>query len=242
MKFKSTLLLLLTCMGPQLFAQSTTSETNIVTVGSDITSSYLWRAIPQGTGPAIQPWGDISYHGVSVGTWGSYELTGNFKEIDVYAKYTYRSLTLQVVDLFFPDYPGLNQNYLNFKKESTGHAAEIGFSFNGTEDLPFSLFTGVIAYGRAIDPKPNDPQTNNHSAYLELNYLGTTRNLSYNVFAGMTPTSSSLYGTSGFSVFNIGVSAKKNIDITARFSVPFKLTLALNPNKEKLNLSASISL
>lgn len=224
------------------FAQENKPSDFNLAFGADLTSSYLWRGLPQGKGPAIQPWGELSYKGVTLGAWGSQELTGDFKEVDIYAKYTYRNISLQLIDLFFPEFEGLDQHYFNFKNSTTGHAAELGLSYNGSESCPFTLFGGMILYGTAIDPKNGNATKLNRSTYFEVNYLGKFKDYSYNLFAGLTPTRSSLYMTSGFSVFNAGVCAKKTIKVTQDFSVPLKLTLATNPANEKIFMTVMISL
>lgn len=217
------------------------SELNM-SFGADLTSSYLWRGLPQGTLPALQPWGELSYKGFTLGTWGSYELAGGFKEIDIYAKYTLKNFSLQFVDLYFPDYVGLNPDYFNFKKAETGHAAELGLSYNGSEKIPFTVYGGMIIYGAAIDPKVSNATELNKSVYVEVNYLGTLNDINYNVFAGFTPTESLLYGSSQFAFINVGVSAKKALKITDHFSLPLKLTLAANPNSNKFYMAFAISL
>jgi hypothetical protein len=242
MKTKITFLFLFTIISLPGFSQENKKSKVNCSVGTDLVSSYLWRGYPQGNAPAIQPWTELSFKGFSIGAWGSFEFTGNFKEIDVYAKYTYKWISLQFVDLFFPDYPGLDQNYFNFKNSTTGHASELGLSFNGTEKIPVSVFAGMIMYGTPIDHSVSDTNKLNRSMYFEVNYLGNAKDFSYNVFAGFTPTSSVLYGTTGFSAINLGASVKKSIKITESFSLPLKLTLAANPVSKKLHLAFILSL
>lgn len=242
MKTKMLLCSLFTFATIGLFAQETRPSNFNLSVGADITSSYMWRGIAQGTGPALQPWGEFSYKNLTFGTWASQELTGNFKEVDLYAKYTYKDFSLMFIDLFFPDYPGLNQDAYNFNNKTTGHAAELELIFNGTENLPFTVMGGVMVYGVAIDPKKSDATKLNNSTYFEVNYLGKLKDYSYNVFAGFTPSESALYYTSGFSVFNLGLSAKKSIKVTDSFSMPLKVTLGTNPAIQKTYVTFSLSL
>jgi hypothetical protein len=238
------LVLFLALLAISLYGLAQVNETYKIncSIGTDVVSSYIWRAMPQGNAPAIQPYGELSYKGLAVGTWGSYEFKGDFNEIDLYAKYTLSSFSLLFTDLFFPGYPGLDQNYFNFNNATTGHAAELGLSFNGTEKIPLSVYAGIILYGTAIDPETDNPNKLNRSVYLECNYWGQIKDVSCNIFAGLTPGSSALYQTNGFSLFNIGVSAKKSVKITDSFSVPVKLTLATHTANKKLLLAVAISL
>lgn len=213
-----------------------------ISIGMDFASMYLWRGLEQGTGPVIQPWGEFSYKGFTLGAWGSYELKGEFKEVDLYAKYNYKDFSLQFVDLFLPDYEGLNPDYFNFSNETTGHISELALSFNGSEKIPFSVYGGIILYGVSIDHQPNDTTASNFSTYLEINYLGRIKDYSYNVFAGFTPTASNLYETEKFSFINVGLSAQKVIKITSEFEIPIKLILATNPASKKIFMSLIISI
>jgi len=240
MKAEITIIFILFFMGIGSNAQDK-NEVNI-SLGTDIASSYLWRGLPQGTMPALQPWSELTYKGFSLGAWGSYELGGTFKEIDIYAKYTLNSFSLQFVDLYFPDFAGLNPDYFNYKNSETGHAAELALSFNGTSKIPFTVYGGMIVYGTAIDPKVSDAVKLNKSAYFEVNYLGSVKDVNYTIFAGLTPTESVLYGTSQFSFINVGLSLKKAIKITEQFSLPLKLTLAANPESNKFYMAAIVSL
>lgn len=240
MKTQIILLSLLMMSITSLQAQEK-SEVNI-SLGADLASSYIWRGFQQGTMPAVQPWGELSYKGFALGTWGSYELGGTNKEIDVYAKYTVSNFSLQFIDLFFPDFAGLNQDYFNFKNAETGHAAELALSYNGSETIPFSVYGGIILYGAAIDPQVSDFSKVNKSTYFEINYLGNAKSLNYNIFAGFTPTQSVLYASSKFSFINVGASLKKSIQFTDKFELPLKLTIASNPTSKKLFLALVASL
>jgi hypothetical protein len=225
-------------------AQETKPKNCNVAIGADLASMYLWRGMQQGSAPALQPWGEFSYKGLTLGTWGSYEFSGNFKEIDLYAKYTYKDFSLLFIDFFYPDDSLLDQNYYNFDTKTTGHASELGLSFNGNEKIPFSVYGGVFLYGTPIDNKVIDSATieMNYSSYFEINYLGKHNDYTYNVFMGFTPTESNLYQTTGFAVFNVGLSAKKTVKVTSDFSIPIKLTLATNPEAKKIFIAFILSI
>ena len=241
-RIRLSALIILSCLTLGGFAQEAGRNNYNLTVGADLASSYLWRGFELGEGPAVQPWGEFSYKGFTLGAWGSYEFAGGFKEVDIYGKYTLKDFSLLFVDLFFPGYDGLNQNYFNFNNTTTGHSAELGLSFNGNKNIPFSVYGGVILYGAAVDPDPDDSSRVNYSPYLEVKYLGSIKDYTYNVFAGLTPFQSTLYDTGGFGVINLGVSAQKTVKVTETFSLPMKLTVATNPALEKIYMTFVISL
>ena len=97
-------LLLLMVIGPNVKAQE-------MSIGLDIYSSYVWRGIKFGTGPAFQPTVEFSAGGFALGVWGSYCVSDDeAAEADLYASYGFdlgenASLSLTVTDYYFPS-PG----------------------------------------------------------------------------------------------------------------------------------------
>ena len=240
---KITLTILTVFIGIALnsFAQETKPKNCTLAVGADFASMYLWRGIQMGNAPAVQPWGEFSYKGLTLGTWGSYDFTNSYNEVDMYVKYTYKTFTLMFTDLFTPGLEGLDQNYFNFFNDSSSHVSELGLSFNGSEKIPFSVSGGVLVYGLAFDHKVSDSTAFNYSSYFEINYLGKLNEYSYNVFIGFTPAESYFYATNDFSVINVGLSAKKAIKVTDDFAIPVKLTLAANPESKKIFMALLVS-
>ena len=242
MRIKLTILLILFGITLNSYSEEKIQKKSTISMGVDLASMYLWRGFDLGNGPAIQPWGEFSYKNFAFGSWGSYELTGTFKEVDLYAKYTHKDFSLLFTDLFFPGFEGLNQNYFNFKNQTTGHCAELGLSFNGSEKVPLSIYGGFILYGVAHDSGSVNTGKVNHSPYLEVKYLGTLNDCAYNIFAGFTPVKSTLYQTDGPAVFNFGLGAQKSVKVTPDFTFPVKLTLGSNPVIGKIYLAVIISL
>jgi hypothetical protein len=76
MKIRVTVLLFLSVLASDAFAQETEVKKCDLSIGADFASMYLWRGIALGTAPAVQPWGEFSYKGLTLGAWGSYEFTG----------------------------------------------------------------------------------------------------------------------------------------------------------------------
>jgi hypothetical protein len=237
-----TILLLLASASMKLTAQEDASKVGNLSIGMDLASSYLWRGFQFGTAPAFQPWGEYSYKGFAVGAWGSYEWTGNYQEVDLYAKYTAGDFTLSLTDLFFPGYVGLDQNFFNFKNGTTGHTAELGLAFNGNDKIPVSLYGGILLYGAPVDPKSGDSTQVNHSMYVEANYNGTIQDITYHLFLGLTPSESIFYQAKGFGVCNVGVTAQKSVPITKDYSLPVKLTLSTNPMQKQVFMAFILSI
>lgn len=240
---KIRLTFLMTFLGIVLIsmAQDAKPKNCKISLGADFASMYLWRGFELGNSPAIQPWAEFSYKNLTVGTWGSYDFTNTYKEVDLYAKYTYKAFTLMFLDLYTPSYEGFDKDFFNFTGDTSSHVSELALTFNGTEKIPFSVSGGVLLYGLGWDYKVNDSTAFNYSSYFEVNYLGQLEDISYNLFAGFTPTESVFYQTDGFSFINIGVSAKKEIKVTDSFSIPAKLTMATNPESKNLYVAILLS-
>ena len=64
----ASVLLLITFI-PNVNAQE--EESSPWSASLDIYSSYIWRGLKFGSGPAFQPSGEFSTGGLSIGAWGS---------------------------------------------------------------------------------------------------------------------------------------------------------------------------
>ena len=101
--FIAASLLLLISIAPVTKAQ----EWN---AGLDIYSSYIWRGLKFGTGPAFQPSVEFSAGGFAIGGWGSFSAgTDEAPESDLYATYGFdlgenASLGLTLTDYYFPGF------------------------------------------------------------------------------------------------------------------------------------------
>jgi len=118
----------------------------------------------------------------------------------------------------------------------------LGLSYNGNEQIPVSLFAGVLLYGVSVDPGVRDATKVNHSMYVEANYNGAYHELIYRLFLGLTPNASQFYQTSDWDVCNVGVSVQKSLLLTKEFSIPLKMTLSTNPSQKNVFLAFILSL
>ncbi len=209
--------------------------------GFDLATTYLWRGFEFGNGPVIQPWTRLSYGGLSAGVWSTTNFIGDSKEVDLYASYNFKNVTLSFTDFFSMGIAGLDQNYFNFGSSTSIHIAELGLSYEGSENFPLTLSGGIFVYGLALDPKVNDSGKLNHSTYFEVGYPGTIMDYTYSLFAGFVPTESSFYQTGKFSFINVGCKVGKSFPITAQFSIPTTLTLSTSPERKTVCLAVMCS-
>ncbi len=242
MKLTLLMSVFITALTLSLSAQDEKPKNCKLAAGADLTSMYLWRGFELSDGPAIQPWTEFSFKGLTLGAWGSYNFIGDSKEIDVYARYDFMNMSLSFTDLYTiaPENP--NEDYFDFNTRTTGHISELGLSYNGSDKIPFTAMGGVLLYGLVWDQKIDDSTSLNYSSYFEFGYLGQLEDYSYNIFAGFTPTESYFYGTDKFSFINVGVNVTKEIKVTESFAIPATLTLTTNPNSRKLFMAIMFSL
>jgi Uncharacterized protein involved in chromosome partitioning len=242
-----------------VLAQKDSSSVKI-SFGADVVSSYIWRGSPSMTpngatasllSPNLQPNLTASYKNFSAGSWASYDFLGSYYETDLFASYTLQKLTFTVNDYFW----SYNARYFDYKNASTAHIIEAMVTFNGGDDCPFYLTAATFLYGAdkkaTYDPAEADLRKQNYSSYVEAGYSFKVGASSVASFIGVTPADG-YYGdgagipgranVKGFQVVNLGVATTKNLQLSDRFSVPFKASLVANPVLEKVFLVVGITL
>jgi hypothetical protein len=245
----------------EIEAEKTDSDATIL-IGADLMSRYVWRGIDFGNSPAIQPNLAFSWKGLNVGAWGSYAFAkqsirvndttvvnaGTYAETDLYISYTYEWFTLMVFDYFTVN--GLNPNegnrYFDFNNETTAHTIEGCLSFEGGEKFPLQVMASTLFYG---DDKNRDSAgvygagtKNNYSTYFELAYKIQLKKIGVELkpFIGGIPFGSSWYGPCA-GVTNLGLTAKKEIPVTAQYAIPVQVSLLTNPQAQSIFFIFGIS-
>lgn len=186
-------------------------------VSMDLVSSYIWRGVKQGNGPALQPTLEFRAGGFTLGAWGSYYFADeNHSEADLYATLDLGDFTLGIMDYYFSKTSWWNM---------ASHAFELHGSYapgRWSLEADYILNDGAGAAGGDL--------------YLEAGF--TTGRI--HLFAGAgngwhTPDGN-------FRFCNVGLSATKEINITDSFTIPLTGSLILNPADERLFVVAAISL
>jgi len=219
-------------------------------LGCDIVTSYIWRgsAVYAALGdqnvlaPSLQPAFSLNFKGLELGTWGSIDYTGTYKELDLYLSYSLKGFTVMMTDYYWAG-DWIVDNYFEYQSDSTSHYIEASLGYKG-EKIPFSILVATMLYG--ADRQFEDSVKNNYSTYIELGYGFKISDYSLDLFLGMTPFDG-LYGDSygghdGFAVVNAGLSGSKAIKITENFSLPVKASVIANPQARKLFLTFTLSL
>jgi hypothetical protein len=219
-------------------------------LGCDIVTSYIWRgsAVYAAMGdqnvlsPSFQPAFSLNFKGLELGTWGSVDFTGTYKELDLYLAYTLKGFTLTMTDYYWAS-DWTEDNYFEYQGDSTSHYIEASLGYKG-EKIPFSILVATMLYG--ADKQFEDPSEDNYSTYIELGYGFKISDYNLDLFLGMTPFDG-MYGDGyggkdGFAIVNTGVTGSKSIKITENWSLPVKASLIANPQARKLFLAFTLSI
>jgi hypothetical protein len=212
-----------------LSAQTDTVPAVSTSANVDLVSRYVWRGLDIGHAPAIQPALSVTWKGFTLGSWGSYKLTGaGEQETDFYLSKSFSFVTVAIWDYWnFCDTTATD--FFNYRNNSTAHLLEAQVLFSGGEKMPFNLLASYFFYG-------SDPS---RSIYLELQYVHKSDFADLMVFAGYQAKGT--YYASGSGFVNIGCTAKKSINITDRFALPLSLSLVVNPSVKSTVLVAGIT-
>jgi hypothetical protein len=212
-------------MGTEVMAQS-------FSLGADLTSRYIWRGYDFGESLSIQPALTFSAGNFEAGAWASYSISADgsgANENDLWFGYSAGPVTFGVTDYYFPSPGGLG--FFSYDGDGEGaHWIEPYVSFGGTESFPLSLYGAVFVH--------NDPD---NSIYLQADYPFTVDGVELSLTAGAVAGESAFYGTEGFALVNLGISASKEVPITDQFSLPLSVAYILNPDTERAFLVFGVS-
>ena len=197
--------------------------------GLDIYSSYIWRGLKFGTGPAFQPTVEFSAGGFAIGGWGSFSAgTDEAPESDLYASYNFdlsesATLGLTLTDYYFP-----GSDYFDDMSHFFEPMVSLGLG-------DFSIAAAYMFYDGAGNGDASG------DIYVEAGYA-----------AG--PVTLTLGGGNGqysmenggeddkFDICNIGIGASKEVKVTDSFSLPVSGSVILNPSTKQLYVVVGISL
>lgn len=195
-------------------------------IGVDLASRYVWRGLEFSDSPVIQPYVEYTTGGFTLGVWASYETGGQVvgQEFDFYVGYSFGMVSIGFIDYAFP-VDGASDGYFQLRN----HIGESTLSFDGVEKFPLSIFFGVNVY--------NDES---NSVYTEFGYPFTIGETELSAFVG---GGNKIYSVDGdFTVTNFGLSASKDINVTASFSIGTSASVIFNPDTDDAYLVFLISL
>ena len=205
------------------------------TIAADVVSEYVWRGTKCGDA-AIQPTLGVSMAGIDLSLWGSVGVA-NFldtREFDITLSYSIAGASVGVTDYWFSVGDEPYGRYFKYEKGATNHVFEAfaGYDFGFASISWYTNFAGA-------DYKANGDAA--FSSYCEISAPFSLGGADWTASLGMVPFESGFYGTEGFAVTNLSLTAAKSIDITESFSLPVSAGLTVNPCAEMAYLVFGIS-
>jgi hypothetical protein len=226
---------------------STESELKL-NVSSDIMSRYIWRGTDYGNSPCIQPTLSVSKGNFELGSWGSIATNSFYKEVDLYAKYTYKQFTFTLTDYYIPSVNGTpaspDTRYFTYSDKNTSHSLEGSLLFKGGDKFPLWLLGGVFFYGNdkrwGYDAVKDANNKTYYSSYLEAGYSFAVQGNSADIFLGFTPSAGAYGNTTG--VVNMGITGYRKIKLSSDFELPIKGSLIFNPQTSNVYFVFGVTL
>jgi len=228
--------------------KDTTKSKIKLNIGSDIMSRFIWRGSDYGNSPSIEPTLSLSISNFEVGCWSSIATNSYYKEIDMYAKYTYKSFSLLFTDYYVPllnNTPAAPDiRYFNYNDKKTAHYFEGSLIYKGSDKFPLWLLGGVFFYGNdkrwGCDNQKDSLCKTYFSSYIEAGYTFTIKENSADLFVGFTPFAGAYGNTMG--VINTGITGYRKIKISNDFVLPVKASLIFNPQKSDIFFALGFTL
>ena len=217
-------------------------------VNCDIVSRFIWRGANFGDAVSIQPYTSLGIGDLSLYMWGSFALASQSPATPDFLAFwlqypvetSFGTFTTTLSDWVFRNVAGDTANaqsrfFFNTKGEGHGnHIIEAALLYTGPDAFPVEFLFAKNVY--------NDP---GYSGYMQVSYPFEVNDISLKAsLGGVTGKSSMWYFTeeSGFHLYNVQLSATKNIDFTAQYSVPVTVSYVLNPYTETSWMVFSVTL
>ena len=201
----------------------------------DIYSSYIWRGLKFGSGPAFQPGVEFSSGGFAIGGWGSVSSSDiEAFEADLYAGYSFELSETASLGLTFTDY--------YFGGDWTDGA-------NHFIEPLVSLGLGGLSLTGAYMFMPDgsvsaDGSDNNGDIYFEASY--GFENFSIGLGAGEGQYTYKVDDNGDakddFGICNINIGTSKEVKLTESFSLPVSGAIILNPTTGGFFITVGVSL
>lgn len=242
----STLLLcfILLSGAPATQAQEKDSCSVSLDVTADFVSSFIWRGLVSDMKPNIQPCVTFTACNFEAGFWGTSNLDNTYREVDYWLAYSYKNFTLTLNDYFWTPFFD-SVKFFNWNEKTTGHFLEASLEWEGPEKFPIKLLAATFIYGPdkkfTYDAVTNETKgKNQYSTYFEASYLFKLKKTEVNIFVGGTPAEGFYDSNAG--IVNLGLTAKKEIPFSEKYSMPLSGSLILNPKANQAYIVLGITI
>ena len=207
------------------------------TLGTDIVSHYVWRGQDLG-GVSVQPTLGIGFKGLSLSAWGSVGLSNplDTREFDLTFAYSVGGFNIGVTDYWFDSGLDPDNRYFAYGSGCTNHVfeANAGYDFGFASLQWYTNFAG----NDSLDESGKLA----YSSYLEASVPFSIGDVDWTATAGIVPLATDFYGTDGFSLVNLALTAAKDIRVTDTFSIPLFTQVVFNPCSNAAYLVVGITL
>lgn len=205
-------------------------------LGTDLVNRYVWRGQSLSNTPSIQPYTEISFNNLTLGSWGSYSFgQQEMQEVDLYLSYGTNFLTFTLNDYFNPTDTYDVHHYFDLDKNTTLHVLEAIVEVADIPNVPVTLSAGVMFYGCDLDENGKSL----YSTYVEVAYPFSINETELNLFVGATPAAGFYNDKAG--IVNAGLGMSKEISITESYSLPLSGSFIVDPSKGNVFLVVGVS-
>ncbi len=232
-KIAAGALVALICTGAYAEGEAETSTKRVVdaSVGMDLVSTYVWRGQKNG-GVSIQPVGEVSWNGLSLGAWGSYALSpqhnGSDEELDINLGYTYKGFSIGITDYYL-----FNNGYPFFKY---GGMSGNAHTFEGTVGYDFGFLAVAWSTNFAGTDGVNKKGKRAYSSYLQIDAPFKLGPLDWDATLGVVPYRTSFYSADdshGFHINQVALRAEYPIELK-HVNIPLYGQIVANPSSRDL--------
>jgi hypothetical protein len=233
--------------GNKLNAQTTDTKVKL-NIGADIMSSYIWRGTEYGNSPSIQPTMSIVANNFEFGAWGAISTHSFYKEVDLYAKYSFKNFAFILTDYYVPSLNGTpsspDNRFFMYNDQKTAHSLEGLIMYKGGEKFPLWIQGGIYFYGNdkrwGFDLAKDTTDATYYSSYIEAGYTFKIKENNLDVFMGGTPLAGAYGNNPG--IINVGFTGYRKIAVSDRFELPIKTSLIFNPQTSSVYFVLGITL
>ncbi|OFX83633.1 MAG: hypothetical protein A2W99_15505 [Bacteroidetes bacterium GWF2_33_16] len=207
------------------------SQSTKLTFKSEFMSQHLWRGYAMCDVPSIEPSIEITHRFLTAGVWSALSANGEYFEIDLYIKYTYRGFSIGLYDYYCPGSISTNQSFLNYRQNSTKHTLDFHLEYMGNERFPVKAMLATMVFGDDINAETNE---NYFSTYFEMAYFLSFEKIQVDYFVGFN-LYESYYGKKP-SIINVGIKSSGKINLFRNKYIPLQASIVNNPLTNKVYL------
>ncbi|MDO4497833.1 MAG: hypothetical protein Q4B58_08430 [Bacteroidales bacterium] len=221
-------------------AQNKSDVSQYVDWGLEVANNHLWRGIEVSDGLVMCT--DLAIHDqkehFKFGLWGGTNTSGNYKEFNFFGEVEYGAFKLALWDTynFSPGADYNNKEFFNYSARTTGRFLDCNLTWDAAQNLqnfPLTLQWSTIIFGR---DRWQDNSANRYSTFVYAEYpLYRTDVWSFHAGIGGTFTLASKKGDSSTfysdkaGIIHIQMSARYNLKVTSRYTLPVFATAVFNP-------------